>query len=49
MDKNTKKSIQQFISSIANKQYASAQTDLQQVVAEKIKNKVRNCVNNTEK
>ena len=49
MNQDTKKSIQQFIGNIANKEYASAQNSLQQAIAEKIKNKVRNYVNNSEK
>jgi len=49
MNQDTKKSIQQFIGDIANKDYASAQNSLQQVVAEKIKNKVRDHVNFSKK
>jgi hypothetical protein len=49
MNQDTKKSIQQFIGNIANKDYASAQNSLQQVVAEKIKNKVRDYVKNPKK
>ena len=49
MNIEVKKSVQQFISNIANKDYATAQNSLQQTVAEKIKNKVRDHVNNTKK
>ena len=49
MNQDTKKSIQQFIGNIANKDYSSAQNSLQQVVAEKIKNKVREHVKISEK
>jgi uncharacterized protein YaaR (DUF327 family) len=49
MNQDTKKSIQQFIGNIANKDYSSAQNSLQQVVAEKIKNKVRDHVKFSEK
>ena len=49
MHSEVKKSIQQFIGNIANKDYSSAQNSLQQVVAEKIKNKVRDHVNKQEK
>lgn len=49
MNSEVKKSIQQFIGNIANKDYANAQNSLEQVVAEKIKNKVREHVNTEEK
>jgi hypothetical protein len=49
MNEEAKKSIQQFIGNIANKDYSSAQSTLEQVVAEKIKNKVRNHISNNEK
>jgi len=39
-----KKSVQNFISKIANKDYSEAQTALQDAVAEKIKTKIRNYV-----
>jgi hypothetical protein len=43
------KTIKSFIGSIANKDYASAQTVLEQVITEKMKNKVRDIVNKTKK
>jgi len=43
------KTIKSFIGSITNKDYATAQTVLEQVVAEKMKNKVRDVVKNTKK
>lgn len=49
MDSEVKNSIRQFIGNIANKDYAAAQNSLQQTVAEKIKNKVREHVKNQEK
>lgn len=49
MNSEVKTSIRQFIGNIANKDYSSAQNSLQQVVAEKIKNKVREHVKNQEK
>jgi hypothetical protein len=49
MNEEVKTSIRQFIGNIANKDYSSAQNSLQQVVAEKIKNKVREHVNKQEK
>ncbi len=49
MNEEVKKSIQQFIGNIANKDYSTAQNSLEQVVAEKIKNKVRDNINNKEK
>ena len=49
MNSEVKKSIQQFIGNIANKDYSTAQSSLEQVVAEKIKNKVREHVNKQEK
>lgn len=39
-----KKSVQSFISKIANKDYSAAQNALQDAVAEKIKTKIRNYV-----
>jgi hypothetical protein len=44
-----KKSVKSFIGSIANKDYASAQTVLEQVITEKMKNKVRNIVKKSKK
>jgi hypothetical protein len=49
MNEEVKKTVQQFIGDIANKDYSNAQNSLEQVVAEKIKNKVRNSINNQEK
>jgi hypothetical protein len=49
MNEEVKKSIQHFIGNIANKDYSTAQNSLEQVVAEKIKNKVRDNINNKEK
>lgn len=49
MNSEVKNSIRQFIGNIANKDYSAAQNSLQQVVAEKIKNKVREHVKNQEK
>ena len=42
---NVKKATQNFIAQIANKNYSQAKTALQNVVAEKIKNKVRTYIN----
>jgi uncharacterized membrane protein YqhA len=42
---NVQKATQNFIAQIANKDYAQAKTALQNVVAEKIKNKVRTYIN----
>jgi vacuolar-type H+-ATPase subunit F/Vma7 len=39
-----KKSIQTFISKVANKDYAAAQVSLQNAIAEKIKSRVRNYI-----
>lgn len=39
-----KKSVQSFISKIANKDYSAAQSALQDAVAEKIKTKVRSYI-----
>jgi len=39
-----KKSVQSFISKIANKDYSEAQIALQNAVAEKIKTRVRNYI-----
>ena len=49
MNSEVKKTIQQFIGNIANKDYASAQNSLQEVVAEKIKNKVRDHIKSPKK
>jgi len=49
MNSGVKTAIRQFIGNIANKDYASAQNSLQQTIAEKIKNKVREHVKNQEK
>jgi hypothetical protein len=49
MNQEVKKSIQQFIGNISNKDYSTAQNSLQRIVEEKIKNKVRNYVNKQEK
>jgi len=44
MNQDTKKTIKSFIGNIANKDYANAQTVLEQIVTEKMKNKVREIV-----
>jgi len=49
MNQEVKKSIQQFIGNISNKDYSTAQDSLQRIVEEKIKNKVRDYVNKQEK
>ena len=43
-DTTEKKSVQSFISKIANKDYSAAQSALQSAVAEKIKTKIRSYV-----
>lgn len=43
------KNIKSFIGSIANKDYASAQTVLEQIITEKMKNKVRDIVKKNKK
>jgi hypothetical protein len=42
---NVKKATQNFIAQIANRDYSQAKIALQNVVAEKIKNKVRTYIN----
>lgn len=42
---NVQKATQNFISQLANKNYSQAKAALQNVVAEKIKNKVKNYIN----
>jgi hypothetical protein len=48
MNNNEQKTVQNFIAQVANKNYSAAQAALQNVVAEKIKNKIRNYIS-TEK
>ena len=49
MNQDIKTSVRHFIGGIANKDYASAQTVLEQVITEKMKNKVRDIVKNSKK
>lgn len=48
MTTEEQKSIANFIGKIANKDYSEAQQSLEAAVAEKIKNKIRNYVNQEE-
>lgn len=48
MTTEEQKSITDFIGKIANKDYSEAQQSLETAVAEKIKNKIRNYVNQEE-
>jgi hypothetical protein len=49
MNENTETSIRKFIGNIVNKDYANAQITLEQVITEKMKNKVREIVNKSKK
>lgn len=49
MNTITKKNIKSFIGNIAHKDYAAAQTVLEQIITEKMKNKVRDIVKKSKK